>query len=542
MSNINQRIVANNTKIEQLKTIAQNLPEAAKPIYASGSYKSTTVSESSPSSSTTYECVTHNNKLYVLERITSTPKYIRIYEIDENGNKTKLFEDSTNVSGYGNYSALFGVDDEYVYFYYYFTSSSSSAQYDLYECRKLKISDKTITRYSIPNAPRANYWQSQVYTFGHSSRKICVYNSNFNYALGTFNEDFTGFTNIKSSLGFRSSSAVYFLSENYIAYTANIDEPRGPAVYNYASGLAYKRDTYFVDESEQVTLLSDGKLYYLNSDGSLGEYIKDCNLNITCILQWIGGSYYNGVASKKIYKYNSTSMTFEEVYTVSSDYTRGGSSYFYNNSLYTFVIEPKDDISTVIGYSLNGKQYYPSARPAFNSGSILNGTQVYSSEGSAIIGTMPDNGAINITPSTSSQSIPTGYTSGGTVAAVTAAIDSNIVAENIREGVEILGVEGTVQEGAQGVVLYSSTAEMEEDTSQDEGTYGVVAGTNFEGVYKYTDSAWVIVGDPVEALVAFNELAEVLGDSSEEYEGLGGTEAEIVEILEDVVGEEGGNE
>ena len=242
------------------------------------------------------------------------------------------------------------------------------------------------------------------------------------------------------------------------------------------------------------------------------------------------------------YKYNSTSMTFEEVYTVSSDYTRGGSSYFYNNSLYTFVIEPKDDISTVIGYSLNGKQYYPSARPVFNSGSILNGTQVYSSEGNAIIGTMPNNGAINITPSTSSQSIPTGYTSGGTVAAVTAAIDSNIVAENIREGVEILGVEGTVHEGAQGVVLYSTIAEMEEDTSQDEGTYGVVAGVNFEGVYKYTDSAWVIVGDPVEALVAFNELAEVLGDSSEEYEGLGGTEAEIVEILEDVVGEEGGNE
>lgn len=438
MSNINQKLVTNNAKIEALKTIAQNLPEAATPIYASGNYETTTVSESSLSSSITYEYIAHNNKLYVLERITSTPKYIRIYEIDENGNKTKLFEDSTSVSGYGNFSALFGVDDEYVYFYYYFTSSSSSAQYDLYECRKLKISDQTITRYSISAAPYANYWQNNVYAFGHSSRKICVYNSNFNYALGTFNEDFTGFTNIKSSLGFRSSSAVYFLSENYIAYTANIDEPRGPAVYNYASGLAYKRDTYFVDESEQVTLLSDGKLYYLNSDGSLGEYIKDCNLNITCILQWIGGSYYNGVASKKIYKYNSTSMTFEEVYTVSSDYTRGGSSYFYNNSLNTFIIEPKDNTSTVIGYTLAGKQYYPSTRPIFNSSSILDGTQVYSSEGNAIIGTMPNNGALNYTPSEVQQSIPEGYTSGGTVGAITESTDYQ---DCLAISQQVLGIE-----------------------------------------------------------------------------------------------------
>lgn len=116
-----------------------------------------------------------------------------------------------------------------------------------------------------------------------------------------------------------------------------------------------------------------------------------------------------------------------------------------------------------------------------------------------------------------------------------------LTAENIREGVTILGVEGTVHEGAQGVVLYSTIAEMEEDTSQDEGTYGVVAGVNFEGVYKYIDSAWVIVGDPVEALQAFNELANVVGDNIE-YEGLGGTEEEITEILEDVIGEEGGAE
>lgn len=63
--------------------------------------------------------------------------------------------------------------------------------------------------------------------------------------------------------------------------------------------------------------------------------------------------------------------------------------------------------------------------------------------GNKVTGTIKNNGALNYTPSTSSQTIPTGYTSGGTVAAVTSSIDSNIVAENIKLGITILGVTGT---------------------------------------------------------------------------------------------------
>ena len=60
-------------------------------------------------------------------------------------------------------------------------------------------------------------------------------------------------------------------------------------------------------------------------------------------------------------------------------------------------------------------------------------------------GSMPNNGPMNITPSTSEQSIPAGYTSGGTVSAVTSEIDSNIISDNIKSGVEILGVTGTYE-------------------------------------------------------------------------------------------------
>lgn len=65
-------------------------------------------------------------------------------------------------------------------------------------------------------------------------------------------------------------------------------------------------------------------------------------------------------------------------------------------------------------------------------------------------GSMPNNGALSYTPSTSQQSIPAGYTSGGKVRAVTSAIDSNIQAGNIKRGVTILGVTGTYEGSSSG--------------------------------------------------------------------------------------------
>ncbi|WP_145413804.1 hypothetical protein [Paenibacillus xylanexedens] len=63
----------------------------------------------------------------------------------------------------------------------------------------------------------------------------------------------------------------------------------------------------------------------------------------------------------------------------------------------------------------------------------------------AITGTMPNNGALGtITPTTTNQSIPLGYTSGGTVAG-----SANLLAGNIRLGVNMFGVTGTLDPGAQ---------------------------------------------------------------------------------------------
>ena len=73
---------------------------------------------------------------------------------------------------------------------------------------------------------------------------------------------------------------------------------------------------------------------------------------------------------------------------------------------------------------------------------LLKNTSAYI-KGEKIIGSMPNNGTLAYTPKTTTQTIPKGYTEGGTIEAVTSSIDPNLIAENIKAGVTILGVTGT---------------------------------------------------------------------------------------------------
>lgn len=83
------------------------------------------------------------------------------------------------------------------------------------------------------------------------------------------------------------------------------------------------------------------------------------------------------------------------------------------------------------------------------------------------------------TPSTSSQTIlpDTGYTlSSVTVNAVTSSIDNNIQAENIKQGINILGVEGTFKDQANEIVDRSfTTLNITTDTI---GSYSLRESTN----------------------------------------------------------------
>ncbi len=84
-------------------------------------------------------------------------------------------------------------------------------------------------------------------------------------------------------------------------------------------------------------------------------------------------------------------------------------------------------------------------------GEILTGRVAWV-DGAQITGTMPNNGAVTIAPGTAAQTIPAGYHNGsGTVAG-----DGNLLAGNIRSGVDIFGVTGTLIPAPPSIQMYGS--------------------------------------------------------------------------------------
>lgn len=97
----------------------------------------------------------------------------------------------------------------------------------------------------------------------------------------------------------------------------------------------------------------------------------------------------------------------------------------------------KSQLGDLYSLEILGNKMYSIANADVQASDVLKGKKLYSSSGK-ITGTMPNNGELSYTPSTNEQSIPAGYTSGGSILG-----DSNLVPENIKSGVTIFGVTGT---------------------------------------------------------------------------------------------------
>ena len=89
---------------------------------------------------------------------------------------------------------------------------------------------------------------------------------------------------------------------------------------------------------------------------------------------------------------------------------------------------------------------------------ILTGKTAYA-RGSKLTGTMPNNGGVTLTIDTVSQevSIPQGYHDGSGKVTIDATEQAKLVAKNIRQGVTILGVLGTMST-TEGLKTQSKTA------------------------------------------------------------------------------------
>lgn len=128
------------------------------------------------------------------------------------------------------------------------------------------------------------------------------------------------------------------------------------------------------------------------------------------------------------------------------------------------------------------------------SSEILTGKTAYVG-GSKVTGTMANNGSVSGTISTKdgSYSIPVGYHDGSGTVTIDATEAAKIVAENIREGIDILGVTGTMS-GSEDVKSQQKTVtpstSQQVITPDTESGYNALSQVTVEAIpYNEADNA-----------------------------------------------------
>lgn len=86
-----------------------------------------------------------------------------------------------------------------------------------------------------------------------------------------------------------------------------------------------------------------------------------------------------------------------------------------------------------------------------------------------------------------------------------------------------------------GAMVFASVEEMEETTSADDGTLAIVSNDDeYIGSYIFENGTWSKLEVNQTYEETMNILDDVLGES-DEYEGLGGTEQEIENIMDEIL-------
>lgn len=121
-------------------------------------------------------------------------------------------------------------------------------------------------------------------------------------------------------------------------------------------------------------------------------------------------------------------------------------------------------------------------------------TKTFAKGGAVLTGTMPNRGAVSGTISSKATpyTIPQGYHDGSGTVGLDSASSTALVANNIREGVEILGITGTMS-GSEGMKPQSKTvtpATTAQTIMPDSPTYNCLSAVTVNAIpYTETDNA-----------------------------------------------------
>ena len=123
---------------------------------------------------------------------------------------------------------------------------------------------------------------------------------------------------------------------------------------------------------------------------------------------------------------------------------------------------------------------------------ILLGKTAYVT-GSKVTGTMPNNGAktLNISQKSASVPIPQGYHDGSGAAQIDPTEAAKVIPNNIRQGISILGVEGTMSgtEGAKAQAKTATPSFTQQVIAPDSPTYNYLSQVTVAAIpVKYTDN------------------------------------------------------
>ena len=442
-SEIDTNIKSTNIKkgISILGTEGNVIP--AEPIYGSNNIKIINTKKNT-GTDTGFDVISYIGKYFSYTKTANSSRNMikGLYSIEDDGSVKTIYKFETGV---GNYTVIIDVIDNYIYIHFplsgyrsiidiYRINISNPLNYELYWTINLRelSGDTNVNEDGLD----LRIIDKSTFMFGKYLIKIDLLNKKL---LKCINSTFTIYCALTKDI-FLDGNRTKMFSINTSTTSNKLTDK-----INFVNNTGNK-------------IITNNNLYYLNSNLSVGELIKSnifSNYKNSDMLINIRGNYYARLAQEnsELLLFNEEANTFTSKMNLRGAALAGYRSqghqvkFLDNSGTYYQYLLPSEDTNEIIGYNVENDILYKEVNRGLTSEDILNGVQVYNEDRVPIVGTMPNNGELNITPSTQQQTIPEGYTSGGTVRAVDNTIDSNIQASNIKKDVSILGITGSLQEG-----------------------------------------------------------------------------------------------